>query len=78
MTDRAKKIEAALRSLLSDVEAMYRGDTCGDGEEYFGRFWHANTLGDDVGYDVGAEDGVEVSWPNLAISMRHARDVLGD
>lgn len=66
----------ALRALLSDIEGMFEGaETPTRGshpEEFFGPF--------SVGKLGGAalEADISVSWPNLAISMRNARNALLD
>lgn len=67
------ELHAALRSLLLDIEEMYEGaeisPDSGDEEEYFGPF----STGKIDGIEIG---DVRVSWPNLAISMRRAREAL--
>lgn len=64
----------ALRALLSDIEGMYEGAEIsgerGQPEEFFGPF----SIGKVDGADF--EGGISVSWPNLAISMRRAKEAL--
>jgi len=68
------EIREALSALLSDIESMYGGpepSTAGrQPEEIFGPFsvWRLD--------DADIEARVSVSWPNLAISMRSARNAL--
>ena len=68
------EIRRALRALLSDIEGMYEGAEMrgerGHPEEFFGRF----SIGKLGGMEL--EGDISVSWPNLAISMRNAKDVL--
>ena len=68
------ELREALRSLLVDIESMYEGaETPAEGgqpEEFFGPFsvWR-----------MGAADWearIAVSWPDLAISLRNAKDAL--
>ena len=66
-------IRRALRALLSDIEGMFEGaeifPESGQPEEFFGPF--------SVGKLRGVEiEDVSVSWPNLAISMRNARNAM--
>lgn len=69
------RLRKALRQLLSDIEDMYEGAVVPDGrgrshaEEFFGPF----SVGKLEGMDIA---DVSMSWPNLAISMRHAREAL--
>jgi hypothetical protein len=71
---KASEIREALRALLSDIEGMYEGEehSTEDGqlEEFFGPF--------SVSRQANAEldAGTSVSWPNLAISMRNAKNIL--
>jgi hypothetical protein len=70
---RDSEIRDALRSLLSDIEGMYKGAEAsaerGHAEEFFGQF--------SVGKLDGAEiSDISISWPNLAISMRNAQNAL--
>ena len=71
---KGSEIREALRSLLSDIEAMYEGSEdsaeSGQPEEFFGPFSIAK-LG-----DAGISGGISVSWPNLAINMLNARNAL--
>jgi hypothetical protein len=64
----------ALQQLVNDVEAMYRGSEVmaesGDTEEFFGPFSVAKSDG------MIVESELEVSWPNLAISLREAKAAL--
>jgi hypothetical protein len=68
------EIREALRSLLIDIESMYEGAEAsakgGQPEEFFGPFsvWKMDA--------ADWEARIAVSWPNLAISMRNARDAL--
>lgn len=68
------EIREALRALISDIEGMYKGAeylaTCGQPEEFFGPF-SVGKLG-----DAEIEADISVSWPNLAISMRNAKNAL--
>ena len=70
----ASQIRDALVALLSDIEAMYEGVESpregGQPEELFGPFpvWKLDEA------DVDAR--VSVSWPNLAISLRNAKNAL--
>jgi hypothetical protein len=68
------EIRAALRALLSDIEGMYEGaETSAQRahpEEFFGPF----SVGKLGGAEVEAD--ISVSWPNLAISMRNAKNAL--
>lgn len=68
------KIRDALRALLSDIEGMYAGadffEPHGQAEEFFGPF----AVGKLGGEQIDAE--ISVSWPNLAISMRNAKNAL--
>jgi hypothetical protein len=70
------EIRRALRALLSDIEGMYEGAETpterGHPEEFFGPFSVGRLGGEDF------EGDISVSWPNLAISMRNARQALGD
>ena len=70
----ADDVRKALQQLINDIESMYRGaETAaenGDGEEFFGPFGasrNSNKYGDPE---------LEVSWPNLAISLRAAKAAL--
>ena len=69
----ANNIRAVLQQLVNDVEAMYRGAEAvtetGETEEFFGPFSVARTDG------LYMED-LEISWPNLAISLREAKAAL--
>jgi hypothetical protein len=68
------ELREALRALMSDIEAMYEGPefiaTSGQPEEFFGPFsvWKQT--------DEKTEIDMSVSWPNLAISMRNAKNAL--
>lgn len=67
------EVRKVLRSLLSDIEAMYEGGEIfaehRHPEEFFGPF--------SVGKVGSAEVAdVSISWPNLAISMRNAKEAL--
>jgi hypothetical protein len=72
--DKKDDIREALRSLLADIESMYGGaETSAEGgqsEEFFGPFsvWKMDA--------ADWEARITVSWPNLAISARNARDAL--
>jgi hypothetical protein len=66
-------IVKALRSLLSDIECMYEGGEISaecQSEEFFGPF-SVGKMG-----DAQVEADISVSWPNLAISMRNAKNAL--
>jgi hypothetical protein len=69
-----EKLREALRDLLSDIESMYEGaETPAEGgqpEEFFGPFsvWKLD--------HSRWEPLISVSWPNLAISLRNAKDAL--
>ena len=75
MSDDINKIRAALSDLLSDIESMYEGaespEEGGSPEEFFGPFtvWKLD--------QSRFEPVVSISWPNLAISLRNAKNVLG-
>lgn len=64
----------ALRDLLSDIEGMYEGAEIpaegGQPEEFFGPFsvWKLD--------QARFEPLVSISWPNLAISLRKAKNAL--
>jgi len=76
MNDETDQIREALRALLSDIESMYEGaESSAAGrqpEEFFGPFsvWKCDHA------DIEAR--VSISWPNLAISMRNAKQALND
>ena len=68
------KLREALRDLLSDIESMYEGAESppegGSPEEFFGPFtvWKLD--------HSRFEPLVSISWPNLAISLRKAKNAL--
>lgn len=70
------EIRRALRALPSDIEEMYEGaepsPISRHPEEYFGPSSFGKLDG------AGIEGDISISWPNLAISMRNARDALRD
>lgn len=74
-TPNDSELQKALRVLLSDIEEMYQGAEPfaerRHPEEFFGPF-SVGKLGDEP-----VEADISVSWPNLAISMRNAREALG-
>jgi hypothetical protein len=74
--DQKDEIREALQSLLSDIESMYVSAQpfagSGQPEEFFGPFsvWKMD--------QSGCEPLASISWPNLAISARRAREALGE
>ncbi len=72
--EKETEIRRALRALLSDIEGMYEGaepsPISRHPEEFFGPFSFGKLDG------AGIEGDISISWPNLAISMRNARDAL--
>lgn len=73
-TQGSSEIREALRALLSDIEGMYQGAQASaeraQHEEFFGPF-SVGKLG-----DAEIEADISVSWPNLPISMRNAKNAL--
>ena len=71
-----RQIREALCALLSDIEGMYQGPETlaqrAQSEEFFGPF----SVGKLGGTELQAD--ISVSWPNLAISMRNAKNALLD
>ena len=74
MSHQTSQIREALCALLSDIESMYEGVESsaagGQTEEFFGPFsvWKLD--------DADIEARISVSWPNLAISLRNAKNAL--
>ncbi|HEY3639127.1 MAG TPA: hypothetical protein VGK90_13345 [Rhizomicrobium sp.] len=75
-TPSGSEIQTALRALLSDIEGMYQGaETLAERrhpEEFFGPFSIGKLGAEEI------ESDISISWPNLAISMRAAREALND
>ena len=72
---KTKTCRDVLQSLVADIEAMYQGQQeiieGGDREEFFGPFqWAKDSDGNLI------EANTEISWPNLAILLEEAREVL--
>ena len=74
--EKINAIQRALRALLFDIEGMYEGEgpipDRGEPEEFFGPFSIGRLAGTNL------EGDISISWPNLAISMRNARNALRD